>query len=261
MYDPHDFERFPGPLWDLAAPAEIRRRGESRARRRRGAAAVAGVAMMALVATPIMAGAGLTKSGEVVASDSSHVPSSTGAGIQGALASIDLASGLHTTTHTSSSADHDVLSLVRICGDSSWSGGRDVVAPDVRVVSGLDASGAAARRTLLDYPDEAAARDALRAVRRTAASCSTAGGTAEHAIALGIGDEPESWSWAYAFPRGARLGPTGGTGALLTARVGTFLLINQAAGDASADASPEEHLSQEVFRLLREMCDLEGTSC
>ena len=117
------------------------------------------------------------------------------------------------------------------------------------------------RRSLLAYPDENTARRALLSLRRAAASCSPAEDGGERMIALSLGEAPKSWSWAYAFPSGAGLGPANDAGPLLATRVGTLLLLSQGADDTSAGATPEEQLSPDVLRVVHDMCDLDGRSC
>ena len=141
MHDPHGLEMLPGPVWDLASPAEVRRRGDSRVRRRRVASAVAGVAVVALAATSMAAVTGLLRSGDPVAGDGSRDPSSrqdsTGGGH--ALAGVDLTSGMRSTPPMTSSGRADRISLGRIaiCGATAWSDGQVSTASDVEVASGL----------------------------------------------------------------------------------------------------------------------------
>ena len=264
MHEP-GLEELPGPVWDLVSPAEIRRRGDSRTRRRRVAAAVACTAVVALAATSVVAVTGLPLSGDVVAGDPSRASSSgeDSGGGRPALAAVDLGSGMRLASATTSQerADPTTLAGITICGGNLWSSRQVEAAPDVEVAAGLDASGTRVRRILLGYRDEDAARDALLSLRRAAAPCSSADDGGERMIALPLGDDPKSWSWAYAFPSGAGLGPSGGRGSLLAARVGTVVLLSQTGDDSSTGGSLEEQLSPDVLRVVHDMCDLAPRSC
>ena len=185
------------------------------------------------------------------------------AGSRRSLAGVDLTSGMRTTSSTSSEerGDRAALDSITICGGTAGSDRQVEAASDVEVASGLDASGTVVQRSLLTYPEEGTARAALLALRRAAASCAPAASEDERMIALSIGDDPQSWSWAYALPSSAGLGPAGGEGSLLVARVGTLVLLTQTARETSTDGSPEEQLSPDVLRVVHDMCDLAPRSC
>ena len=264
MPDHEVFDGGAGPLWDLAPPADIRRRGELRARRRRRAAVAAGaLAVGALVGAPTVMGIGEPPAEHVAAGEGSVPPSAAPRGdawTRTVPVGFALDAGMGPQTHLSGRGD-PALRGMTICDDAFWTGARRELVSDTVVATATRVPGSSERRVLLVYPDESTARDELYAIRRSAASCSAPGSAGERTLAFASGSEQDDWSWAYVFPGGDGHGASGGAGSLLVGRVGNGLLVDQWAGDRAAstsDEGPPEH----VLGVLQEMCVFDaGSQC
>lgn len=242
------------PSWDLAPPAQVRRRGEQLTRRRRARAAIAGVGAVALLTVPAAAtiGTHYADSGTGAAAPSAQPREGVSpdrSWLTAVPATFDLARGLPGTA-LSATPEDDMTSRVTACGRARWIAVVPADATDAQAVTATDPAGSRAGRLLVLYPDDAAARDALHDLRRFARSCSGSGDAGD----LGLGPGIESWGYDAAAHPGAE--------SVLAIRVGNALLVNRAEGPASsAGVTDLDRLSIQSVDVVRQMCVFAETRC
>lgn len=203
-----DLDRLDEPVWDLPTAAEVRRRGERDARRRRRAAlgAVTGAVAVAALAVPLTRGEP-TPDPPPVAVDPPFPPAATGPA---------LTSGM---SRASAETDADPASVraATSCGRGRWVEAPTAAATEVQV-----ATGPGEQRLLVVFDGVEAARTAYLQARDASRTCGPGGGR-ELAI-VDVDGADQVWGLVVE-----------GRESVVVARVGAVLLLDHATDDRRLD--------------------------
>jgi hypothetical protein len=156
------------PVNPLPAP-EVRRRGDRLRRRNNTLAAVGGVAALVVIAAPlaVVAGQGSDSSAPEIATQPARVE-----WLQEIPGSVDLASGLGTTARPAEVAEQPALATVEVCDETVFDAAAGTVDTAGATYTGDPNSGNVGTvRTLVLYPDGAAASDAVNRIRDAVDTC------------------------------------------------------------------------------------------
>lgn len=252
----------PGLTMDPLPAAEVRRRGTRMRRRNNALAAVAGVAAVAVIATPlaIAANRGSTDSTPPPATQS---PSPTVSWMQEIPADFDLTSGLPAGTRQRGVA---AVGRFALCGDDVWN--EDSPAP-------VDAAGAehedpgsegTVDRTLVLYPDAATADEVMARFRSGILDCPTEqGNTAATQTVNAVVDTDLGTDESFIFTTQVKEGDLlYDLTAYLVVRAGNALLLSgthTSAGGPTVVNDTVVHLTSSTSRVLDAMCTFSTDPC
>lgn len=250
------------PTWELASPAEIRRRGEARALRRRLALCAGALAAAAMVSTAAVLGLQFQSGSRDVpmAQDQSGLPA-IASGAEGSLQSIPstfpLGTGMGSVNQQSLPADRGFSQLAN-CSSSGWADAVSVEATETAGVQGVGEGGQEERRVLAVFADSAAAQDAMAELERASKACGSEAGPRTRVL-LRPSDSSDRWSYMLFLSTSPERMHDMNRLALL--RIGNAVLVGQFAsaslkGPASIDVPPLG-----LMGVVEAMCVFDHARC
>jgi hypothetical protein len=242
-----------GPVWDLAPAAEIRRRGEVRARHRRLTFAAGALALAALGSAPVAAGLHAANETSVAHESTQVLEVDDGVddAAQRVVGAASLELGIQPATLQMGREDDARSHLATCDGSSLMDFGRGRAA-QTTAASGMNEEGRLERRALAVFSSEDAALAALRTLTTTARQCAADAEFKDHTLALQVDAELSRWSYLSLVRADGSL--MGGLNELSFVRVGRAILVVQSDGMV-ADAIPGQGtVSTSVLNIVSGMC-------
>lgn len=241
------------PVWNLAPPAEIRRRGDRRVLRHRvcasmGATVLGTLAAVALI-TPGRESTPVANQGQPAAEGTTRLAEDPAEA---------LARGMDVSNLSTRASLEDFSGFITCEGDS-WRG-PDAIAP-IRVVAarGSNEDGSREARALAVFADPTSAQRAASDLRRFATACTSESSSNDRMIAMRVEDHESRWLYLRLVETDRRR--TDGLGRLAIMRIGRSLLVARLTNTSGGRPQADRVVSSELAEIAAELCDGESASC